>query len=170
MRDELTPTESYDDIGPEEGGGIDEDVISSYVMGFHHGKHGHHPHHHHMHGDAAYMEGHKHGRHHRHHMHGEEMGLNRFAKKAVVATVPGAGATFAVADAAKDPKTKKAGKVLAKARSGDPHAKQQIHDVRKGAAAGDPKSKAALARLHAVNKAAKMHDLNPNVLYARGVV
>lgn len=139
MRDEMTPTEQYDDVSPEEGGGIDEDVISAYVAG------------------------HRRGRHH------HEMGLNRFAKKALVATVPGAGATLAVASAAKDPKTKNAAKALAKARQGDPKAKAKIAKVRKDAKAGDPASKAALARLHAVNRAAKLRDYHPNMLYASGV-
>jgi hypothetical protein len=135
MRDEMTPTEQYDDVSPEEGGGIDEDVIAEAVM----------------HGMGGFSR-------------------KSLIKKAVVATVPGAGATLAVANAARDPKTKNAAKVLAKARQGDPKAKAKIAKVRRDAKAGDPASKQAVARLHAVNRAAKMHDFHPNMLYASGVI
>jgi hypothetical protein len=139
MRDEMTPTEQYDDVSPDEGGGIDEDVISSYVMG-----------------GLSFGKLKKHAG-------------NPLAVKAATTFVPGAGATLAVAKAAKDPKTKNAAKVLAKARSGDPKAKAKILQVRKDAKAGDPASKQAVARLHAVNKLAKLHDLHPNALYSSGV-
>lgn len=129
--DEMSPTEQYDDIGPEEGGGIDEDVISHYpedIMGF----------------DFPW-------------------------KKAAVATVPGAGPTLAAAKAAKDPRTKHAGQVLAKARNGDKASKARILATRKQAAAGDPNAKKNLAALHAINNAAKGHSGFPlSDAYERG--
>lgn len=129
-QDEMTPTEQYDDIGPEEGGGIDEDVVSKYPD----------------------MGG---------------MGMS-FFKKAAVATVPGAGATLAAADAARDPRTKRAGKVLAKARAGDKTSKAKILTTRKQAAAGDPTAKKNLKALHAVNNAAKWNGFPLSAAYDRG--
>lgn len=128
--DEMTPDEPYDDVGPEEGGGIDEDVVSKYPD----------------------MGG---------------MGMS-FFKKAATATVPGAGATFAAADAARDPRAKRAGKVLAKARGGDKASKAKILATRKQAAAGDPTAKANLKALHAVNNAAKWSGFPLNDAYNRG--
>lgn len=83
------------------------------------------------------------------------MGIKTLVKKAVVATVPGAGATLAVAQAARDPKMKNAANKLAQARAGNPKAKAQIKQVRLAARAGDPDAKKAVARLHKANALAK---------------
>jgi len=88
------------------------------------------------------------------------IGLNPFAamlaKKAAANFVPGGNAGLAVAKAASgNPKLQSSALRLAKARKGNPGAKAEIKVVRAAAAKGDPRAKKELARLHAVDAAAK---------------
>lgn len=58
-----------------------------------------------------------------------------------------------VAKKTRNPKTASAAKVLAKAKAGDPKAKQNIVKVNRLAKAGDPNAKQAVARLKLLNRA-----------------
>jgi hypothetical protein len=96
-----------------------------------------------------------------------EMGIARRALKvAAQAGVPGAGATLVAANVAKDPA---AGKVLARARKGDPAAKAKVLKIRRKAAAGDPAAQHDLARLRKVNAVAKQVERRQRGFYEGGV-